>query len=88
MANGLPIAKTSIGYNNNCYEEIEEERKTIYIEFTKQNADSENAIDFRWSDVQEEDEEDIALVYLIEITKASWWRKFIIKVTGWLRYRT
>ena len=41
----------------------EEEREPIDIKFAEQNADSENnenAIEFRWSDGQEEDEEDIS----------------------------
>ena len=45
-------------------EKNEEEKESINIELTDQKTDSyndENAIDFRWSDVQEEGEEDIAL---------------------------
>ena len=41
----------------------------IDLEFAEQKIDpdnDENAIDFRWSDVQEEDKEDIALVNFIE----------------------
>ena len=45
---------------------IKEEKEPIDIEFTEQNADFENNIDFRLYDVQEEDEEDIVLAYLIE----------------------
>ena len=40
----------------------EEEKQPTDIEFTDQNADpeyNENAIDFRWSAVQKEDNEDI-----------------------------
>ena len=49
----------------------------------------ENAIEFRWSEVQEEDEEDIALANLIEsLQKQTDEENFTKKVTGWLRYRT
>ena len=47
----------------------EEEKGPIDIEFTEQKKDpynDENAIDFKWLDVQEEDEEDIALANFIE----------------------
>ena len=47
----------------------DEEKEPIDIEFTEQNADpenNENAIDFRWSVVQEEDEDDVALTNFIE----------------------
>ena len=50
-------------------ENDEEENEPINIEFTEQKADiynDENAIDFKWSDVQEEDEQDIALANLIK----------------------
>ena len=55
-------------------------KEPINIEFTEQKADpynDENDIDFRWSDVQEEFEEDIALVNFIEsLNKVNWWGKF------------
>ena len=44
-------------------ENEDEEKESINIEFTERKTDpenDENAIDFRWSDVQEDDEEDIA----------------------------
>ena len=44
----------------------------------------ENAIDFKWSGVQEEDREDIALANFIENYKASWREIFSEKVTRWL----
>ena len=50
-------------------ENEDEEKEPIIIQFTEQNTDfdnNENAIDFRWSDVKEEDEEDIALANFIE----------------------
>ena len=54
MANDLLASQNLIGYNSNDLEENEEEEKeTIYIEFTEQKAGSksdENAIDFRWLD--------------------------------------
>ena len=42
-------------------------KKTINIEFTEQNnpENYENCIHFKWLDVQEEDEEDIAKANLI-----------------------
>ena len=54
----------------NSEEEFEEEEKeALGIEFTELKAKPENnesAIDFRWSDIQGEDEEDIAKTNLIE----------------------
>ena len=50
-------------------ENDEEEKDPINIELTEQKAEpynDENAFDFRWPDVTEEDEEDIALVNFIE----------------------
>ena len=57
-----------IKYNNNLKENDEEEKKPIDIDFTEQKTDpcNENAIDFRLSDVKEENREDIALVNFIE----------------------
>ena len=56
-------------YNNNSEENDWEEKEPINIELTEQKTDPynyENAIDFRWSDVQEEDQKDIALTNFIE----------------------
>ena len=53
-------------------QENDEEEKKINIELTEQNTEpynDENAIDFKLSDVKEEDEKDIALVNLIESSK-------------------
>ena len=65
LATGLPVAITLVRYNNNNLEENnEEEKESINIELTEKKKDpynNENAIDFRWSGVKEEDEEDIAL---------------------------
>ena len=70
MATGRPVAKTLIKYNNNNLEENdEEENEPINIELTEQKTDpynDENAVDFKWSDVKEEDEEDIALANFIK----------------------
>ena len=41
LAAGLPVTKILIEYNSNGSEENEEERKPIYIKFTKQNSDPE-----------------------------------------------
>ena len=50
----------------------------------------ENAIDSKWSDLTEEDEEDVAQANFIESLKkkANWWANFSKKVTRWLLYRT
>ena len=73
MATGWPVAKTLIKYNNNNLEENDEEKKKpINIELTDQKTDpynDENVIDSKWSDLTEEDEEDIALANFIESLK-------------------
>ena len=92
MATGRSVAKTLIKYN--CYnfeENDEEENEPINIELTKQKTDpynNENAIDFRLSDVQEEDEEDIVLANFIESLQKQTDEEIFQKVTGWLWYRT
>ena len=68
MATGLPVAKTLIKYNSNNWRKWKK-KEPINIELTEQKTDpdnDENAIDFKWSDVQEEDEEDIALANFIK----------------------
>ena len=58
---------TEIDDNNNNSDE--EEKEAVGIEFTEQKADpenDENVIDFRWSDIEGEDEEDIVKASLIE----------------------
>ena len=70
-------------------ENDEEEKEPIDIEFTEQKSDpynDENTIDFRWSDVQEEeDEEDTTLAHFIEsLQKQTDEEIFQKKVTGWL----
>ena len=65
LASGLPTFKTLIKYNNNLEENEEEEKEPINIELTDKKTDpynDENAIGFKWSDVQEDNEEDISLV--------------------------
>ena len=50
-------------------ENDKEEKDPINIKLNEQKTDhynDENAIDFKWSDVQEEDEEGIALANFIE----------------------
>ena len=57
-----------INDNNNSSHE-EEGKEVVGIELTEQNADpenDENAIEFRWSDIWGEDEEDIVKANLIE----------------------
>ena len=71
MATGRPVAKILIKYNsNNLEENDEEEKELINIELIvkkkKDPYNDENAIDSKWSDVKEEDEEDIALTNFIE----------------------
>ena len=65
MATERPVAKTLIKYNSYRLEENDEvENESINIELSEQKTDiynDENAIEFWWSNVQEEDEEDIAL---------------------------
>ena len=79
MAIGLPVAKTLIEYNSNSLEENEEEEKEpIDIDLTKQKTEhynDESAFDFKWSDVKEEVEEDIALVIFIKNYKSKLMRK-------------
>ena len=67
---GRPVAKVLIKYNsNNLEENDEEEKEQINIELNEQKTDPYNdeiANDFKWSDVKEEDDEDIALANFIE----------------------
>ena len=73
MATGWPVAKILIKYKNNNLEEIdEEEKEPINIELTDKKTEPynvENYIDSKWSDLTEEDEEDIALANFIESLK-------------------
>ena len=59
------------------------DKKTTDIEFTEQKYgldNDENDIKFRWSNVQEE-EEDIAKTNAESLQKVYWWEKLFIKVT-------
>ena len=73
MATERPVAENLIKYNSNRLEENdEEENEPINIELTGHKTDpynDENAIDSKWSDLTEEDEEDIALANFIESLK-------------------
>ena len=73
MATERPVAENLIKYNSNRLEENdEEENEPINIELTDKTIDpynDENAIDSKWSDLTEEDEEDIALANFIESLK-------------------
>ena len=74
-------------------ENDEEEKEPINIELNNQKKtvpyNNENSIDSKWSDLTEEDEEDIAKANFIEsLNKVKWWEIFSKKVTRWLQYRT
>ena len=60
MATSLPVVKTLIKHNNNSLEENDgKEKEPIELEFTEQKTDpdyNENAIDFKWSDVEEDED--------------------------------
>ena len=91
MATGLPLSKTLVKYNSNNLEENEEEKEPIDIELTKEKKadpyNDENAFKFKWSGVQE-DEEDIALANFNESLKKQFDKEiFPKKVTRWLLYR-
>ena len=84
MATGWLVAKILIKYNNNYSEENdEEEKESINIEVTDQKIDpynDENAIDSKWSDLTEEDEEDIALAnFFKSLNKSKLMRKIFKK---------
>ena len=70
LATRKPVAKYLIKYNSNWLEENdEEENESINIDLTEQKTgpyNDVNAIDSKWSDLTEEDEEDIALASFIE----------------------
>ena len=72
-ATGWRVAEILIKYNNNNLEENdEEEKEPINIELTEQKTDpynDENSIDSKWSDLTEEDEENIDLDIFIESLK-------------------
>ena len=81
MATGRPVAEILIKYNINYLEENDEEaKKPINIELTGNKTDpynDENTIDSKWSDLTEENEEDIDLANFFEsLNKANWWENF------------
>ena len=59
-------------------------RQLIFNLPNKTDPDYEISIEFRLSDVKQEDEEDIGLAYFNENYKSKLMRKFFQKVTGWL----
>ena len=69
MATGRPVAKTLIKYNSSCSQKNDEIRKgadRYWVYWSKRRSwNDENAIDFKWSDVKE-DEKDTALANFIE----------------------
>ena len=69
--------------NNNSEEDEEEEKEGVGIELTERKADPENdknVIDFRWSDIQGKDKEDIAKANLIErVYKSKMIKNFFSK---------
>ena len=85
MTTGNPVAKALIRYNNNLKEKDEEEKKPINIGSPSKNRswNDENASDFKWSGVQEKDEEDIALANFIERLQKQTDEE-LKKVTEWL----
>ena len=63
-------------------ENDEEEKEPINIELTDKKTDpynDENAIDSKWSDLTEEDEEDVSLANFIESLKKQNDEKFFQK---------
>ena len=76
--------KKLIKYNNNNLEENDEKvKESINIELTYQKTDpynDENAIDSKWSDVQEEDEEDIAMANFIESLQKQTYEEIFSKI--------
>ena len=69
LATGKPVAKILIKFNNNGSEKWRIGEGTNWSRFYQTKSwswNDENAFDFKWSGVQEEDEEDIALANFIE----------------------
>ena len=69
--------------SNNLEENDEEEKEPINIELTDKKTDpynDENSIDSKWSDLTEENEEDIVLANFIEsLNKSKLMKKFFQK---------
>ena len=69
MAAGRSIAKTLIKYNSSCLKKNDEKKGAdrYLVYWSKRwSWNDENAIDFRLSDVKEEDEKDTSLANFIE----------------------
>ena len=67
MATGRLVAKALIEYNNRSEGNDEKVKEPINIAYwAKKTYNDENANDFKWSYVKEEDEEDIGLANFIE----------------------
>ena len=79
-----PIAKILIDYNHNKLEENdEEEKKTIDVKFTEQNAYPKmlkNSVDFKKLDIQGEDMEDIAQANILRVYKSKLMNIFYKKI--------
>ena len=88
MATGLPAAKTLIEFKQLIGGNIKGREGANRNWVNEQKADPYNveyAFDFKWSGVQEEDEEDIILANFIKNYKSKLMRFFFSKkVTGWL----
>ena len=71
---------------------MKKRRNQLILSLLRENSDpynDENAIEFKWSGVKEEDEEDITLANFNEsLQKQADEEIFSKKVTEWLRYRT
>ena len=76
LATGRLVAKILIKYNINNWRKMKKRRSQLILSLlSKSNPyNDENAIDFRWSDVQ--DVEDITLAKLIENYKSKLMRIF------------
>ena len=75
------------GNDNNSEEEDEKEKEAIGIDFTERKCNPENAIDFRWSDIWGEGEEDIDKANSIKSSQKQADEEFFLKrVTVGLLY--
>ena len=86
LATGRPVAKYLIKYNNSLEENEDVKKEPINIKFIERKKDpynDENAIDFKWSGVQEDEEYIVFWLTSFRITKTNWWENFS-KKTGWL----
>ena len=76
LTTGKSVAKILIKYNSNSLEKNdEEEKKPINIELTEQKTDpynDENAIDFKWSNVQEEEVDNALANFIKSLQKQTY----------------